>query len=75
MGFVISLDGIAPCPSKIESLLEIAPPKQLKDLMSFVGLLNYYKVLYPQCSHLLTSLVEKLLQKKIQIDSKDAGCV
>ena len=41
LGFIVSSKGIELDPSKIKAIQELSPPKTRKDVMSFLGRLNY----------------------------------
>lgn len=43
LGHVISANGIAPDPAKIESIANFKKPKTVVELQSFLGLANYYR--------------------------------
>lgn len=49
---ILGPDGIQPSPEKIKKILETSPPKNLKELQSFLGTINYYKCYLPNiCSN------------------------
>ena len=58
LGFMLTPDRIKPQQSKIEAILKIAPPRTVKQVRSFVGMLNHYKEMIPKRSHLVTPLTE-----------------
>ena len=41
LGFIVSRRGIELDPSKVKAIQELRPPKNKKDVMSFLGRLNY----------------------------------
>src|SRR6185295_5014866 len=43
LGHIISANGIAPDPQKIEAVHNIQPPKNVTQLRSFLGLARYYR--------------------------------
>ena len=43
LGHIISPQGIAPDPQKIEAVQKIQPPKNVTQLRSFLGLVGYYR--------------------------------
>ncbi|MDI9312181.1 MAG: reverse transcriptase domain-containing protein [Limnohabitans sp.] len=47
LGHVIADSGIRPDPSKIEKLQKFEQPKNSKDVLSFLGLINYYRKFVP----------------------------
>jgi hypothetical protein len=62
LGFEISRNGITPQKDKIQGILNMAQPRNQKDVRRFVGLVNFYRDLYPRRAEILaplTSLCEK----------------
>ncbi|XP_070042679.1 uncharacterized protein [Nicotiana tomentosiformis] len=51
LGFIISRKGIEPDPSKIKAIQELPPPNCKKDVMSFLGRLNYISRFIAQSMH------------------------
>ena len=43
LGYWISREGISPLPKKVEAWKQIKPPTNIKELRSFVGMINYYR--------------------------------
>ena len=41
LGFIVSRRGIELDPSKIKAIQNLPPPKTRKEVMSFLGMLNY----------------------------------
>ena len=62
LGYVITRKGIRPQPKKIDAVLRIEEPKTIKQLRSFIGMINYYRDVWPRRSHLLAPLT-KLMKK------------
>jgi RNase H-like domain found in reverse transcriptase len=58
LGYLITIAGIRPLPSKVETILQLKAPMTLKQLRSFLGLVNYYRDMWKRRSHLLTPLTE-----------------
>jgi hypothetical protein len=57
LGFVLTRQGIKPQLKKVQAILQIAPPSNVKQVRSFVGMLNHYKSMIPHRSHLLTPII------------------
>jgi hypothetical protein len=55
-GFVLTRQGIKPQVKKVQVIVKIATPKTVKQVCSFIGMINYYKDHIPRCSNLLTTL-------------------
>ena len=58
LGYHITTSGIRPLTSKVEAIQQLKPPKTLKQLRSLLGLINYYRDMWKQRSHILTPLTE-----------------
>ena len=43
LGFEITREGIMPLPNKVQALKDIAVPTNIKQLSSFIGIINYYR--------------------------------
>ena len=56
LGYTINRQGIKPILKKVEAILQIAPPKTRKQLRRFIGMVNYYRDVWPQRAHLLAPL-------------------
>jgi hypothetical protein len=66
-GHIISKDGIVVDPEKIEAIREWSTPKNVSEVISFMGLDGYYRrfiVGFLRISHQITSLQRK--EKKFQ---------
>ncbi|CAB9507309.1 expressed unknown protein [Seminavis robusta] len=56
LGLWLTPTGIKPWKKKIDTILELERPTNLRELRSFVGAVNFYKDTYPQQSHMLDPL-------------------
>ena len=56
LGYVLTKDGIKPQRKKIEAILALKPPTKVKELRSFLGMVQYYWDLWVERSKLLTPL-------------------
>ena len=58
LGYLLTSDGIKPQQKKIEAIKRIKPPKNSKQLRCFLGLVNFYRDLWPRRSdiHILGPL-------------------
>ncbi len=56
LGYILSRDGIKPQPKKVQSILALTPPKNVKDLRRFLGMVQYYQGLWARCSKMLAPL-------------------
>jgi hypothetical protein len=56
LGFILTREGIKLQQQKVNAILQVALPHNVKQVRSFVGMLNHYKAMIPCRSHLLTPL-------------------
>jgi hypothetical protein len=56
LGFILTRDGIKPQPNKVQAMLALAPPRNVKELRRFLGMVQYYKDLWARCSDMLAPL-------------------
>ena len=56
LGYIVTRQGIQPNMKKVQAILNIGTPKTRKELRSFIGMVNYYRDLYPRRSHILAPL-------------------
>ena len=64
LGFLLTPNGIKPLPHKIHAITNIARPTSTKNIRSFVGLVNYYKNMWPKRAHLLSPLTDVCSTRK-----------
>jgi hypothetical protein len=64
LGFLITRDGIKPPPDKIQGIINMQRPKTQRDVRRFVGMVNFYRDLYPKRAETLASLTDLCGQKK-----------
>ena len=68
LGYILTRDGIKPQSNKVQAILALAPPKNVKELRSFLGMVQYYRDLWARRSEMLaplTSLVGECGQTKV----------
>jgi hypothetical protein len=61
--FIVSKDGIQPSPQKVKAMLNVAEPENVKELQSWLGMVNYYRKWIPDMSTVLQPLNELLAKK------------
>ena len=63
LGYWITRDGIQPMPKKVKAIMDIAEPRNRRELRSFIGIVNYYRDMWIRRSHVLAPLAS-LTSKK-----------
>ena len=56
LGYNISREGIRPSQSKVQAILQLERHKTRKQLRRLIGMVNYYRDMWPQRSHFLAPL-------------------
>ena len=67
LGYMITPTGIKPIPKKIEAVTRLQRPKTVKQLKSFLGMVNFYRDTWAKRSHILaplSDLISELGAKK-----------
>lgn len=60
LGYKVSAVGIQPLETKVNAIQEYPPPKTVKDLRRFLGMLNFYRRLIPNAASIQAPLNELL---------------
>jgi len=64
LGYIITRDGIKPQPEKIQGILNMKQPKTQREVRRFVGMVNFYRDLYPKRAETLAPLTALCGQNK-----------
>lgn len=67
LGHHCGVDGCRPDPDKVKVIDGITPPKSLKELQSFLGIINYYRRFVPNFSRVAIPLVN-LTKKGVRFE-------
>ena len=77
LGFNISERGVRPLSKKVEAITAFPPPKNPKDLLGFLGALNYYRRNLPKLDNKSAAEVLKMTKdayKYVDIHCKHESC-
>ena len=58
LGYILTRDGIKPQQRKVEAILALQPPTTVKQLRTFLGMVQYYRDLWEKRSELLAPLTD-----------------
>ena len=64
LGFKIDRQGIRPIAKKVEAIQALQPPETRRQLRRFIGMINYYRDMWPRRSEILSPLT-KLTSKSV----------
>lgn len=73
LGFMITRMEIKPQAKKVEAILNIEPPKTHKQLRGFLGMVNFYKNVWPRRLVILYSLTTLTMKSKTKALEWTAG--
>ena len=65
LGYILTPNAVKSVQSKVDAMFNIAPPKTVKQLRSFLGMVNYYRDMWMRRSHLLAPL-NRLTKKGVK---------
>ena len=64
LGYIISQEGLKPDPKKIQGITDLQKPRTAKEMKSLIGMVQYYRDMWPRRSHILSPLTDSIGKKK-----------
>ena len=58
LGYILTRDGIKPQKNKVQAILALKPPTNVKELRRFLGMVQYYRDLWAKRSEMLAPLTD-----------------
>jgi hypothetical protein len=58
LGYILTREGIKPQPKKVQAILVLNPPNNVKELRHFLGMVQYYQDMWARCSEMLAPLTD-----------------
>jgi hypothetical protein len=56
LGYILTREGIKPQPKKVQAILALNPPNNVKELRHFLGMVQYYRDMRARHSEMLVPL-------------------
>ena len=66
LGYIVTPEGIKPNPKKIEAIQKLERPRTTTEVRRLIGMVQYYRDLWPRRSHLLQPFTDVSSGKKNQ---------
>ena len=58
LGYILTRDGIKPQVNKVQAILALNPPTNVKELRGFLGMVQYHRDLWAKRSEMLAPLTD-----------------
>jgi hypothetical protein len=58
LGYILTIEGIKPQPKKVQAILALNPPNNVKELRHFLGMIQYYWDMWARLSEMLAPLTD-----------------
>ena len=56
--YILTRGGIKPQPKKVQAILALNPPNNVKELRHILGMVQYYRDMWARCSKMLAPLTD-----------------
>ena len=56
LGYIINRQGMSPLPKKVDAILQMKAPSTKRELRKFIGMINFYRDMWPKRSEKLAPL-------------------
>lgn len=56
LGHTVSTDGVVPLPKKVQAVLDFEPPRDVRGLQRFLGMVTFYHRFIPKAAHITRPL-------------------
>ena len=60
LGYQVDSTGISPLEHRVDAIRKVPPPTTIKELQSFLGMVNYYRKFVPRAAHHMAHLFDCL---------------
>jgi hypothetical protein len=58
LGYILTREGIKPQPKKVQAILALNPPNNVKELRHFLGMVQYFRDMWARRSEMLAPLTD-----------------
>ena len=58
LGYLCCSDGLLTQPKKIEAIMRVPPPMNVKQLKRFLGMITFYRDVFERQSHIIAPLTD-----------------